>query len=58
METITMSRDDLYNLVREAVRDELSKIEEISTEEQLDIEDLYGKAPENKPINFDECVEL
>lgn len=34
------------------------KIKEISNEEQLEIEKLYGKYPENKPINLNECVEI
>lgn len=57
-DTITIGRDDLYNLIREAVRDELQDIEDVSDDEQLEIEKLYGKIPEDKPINFDECVEL
>ena len=57
-QTITINKEDLYNLVREAVRDELNEIEDISNQEQLEIENLYGKSPKSKTINFDECVEL
>lgn len=57
-DTIIINEDDLYNLVREAVRDELQKIEDVSDEEQLELETLYGNKPGNKSINYDECIEL
>lgn len=58
IDTITIGKDELYNLIREAIRDELQDIEDISNEEQIEIEKLYGKMPEDKPINLDKCIEL
>ncbi len=56
---ITIAKDDLYNLVKEAVREVLNEermdfflknISPVSKEEMEDIEDLYGK-PCPLPIN-------
>ena len=46
-EIINISKDDLYKLIREAIRDELHEIEEISQEEQLELERLHGKIPKH-----------
>jgi len=55
---IKISRDELYKLIRIAIRDELSKIKDVSNKEQLELESLHGKIPSSARINFDECVEL
>ena len=57
-DTITINRDDLYNLIREAVRDELNEIQTISDSEQAELDVLYGKKNPNSKINFDECIKL
>ena len=57
-ETITINRDDLYNLIREAVRDELNEIQIISDSEQAEVDVLYGEKKSNSKINFDECIKL
>ncbi len=48
----------IQELARDALRDKLYKIEEISDEEQREIQKLYGKSPKNKTIKLDECVRL
>jgi hypothetical protein len=55
---IKISREELYKLIRIAVRDEINEIKDISDEEQLELEKLHGKMPSNAPINFDESIEL
>jgi hypothetical protein len=57
---ITISKHDLYDLVRKAVSDELSGLGTISDLEQKEINELYGdiESNSNKNINFDECIEL
>ena len=39
---ITISKDELFNLIRKAVRAELNEIGYVSEEEQKEIEELYG----------------
>jgi hypothetical protein len=48
----------IQELTREALRDKLYKIDEISDEEQLELEKLHGKNPKKTKINLDECVRL
>ena len=52
-------KKELYTLVREAVRDELNKIDEVSDEEQKEIDKLYGKETLfGKKLDSKDCVEL
>ena len=55
---IKINKDELYKLIRVAVRDELNEIKDVSNEEQLELEKLHGKMPSNNSINFDECIKL
>jgi len=55
---ITISKDDLYKLIRVAIRDELNEIKDVSDNEQSELEKLHGKMPSNSQINLDECIEL
>lgn len=42
-DTITISKTELFDLIRKAIRTELNEIEKISYEEQEEIEKLHGK---------------
>lgn len=58
-DTITINKNELYNLVRKAISDELNQMEEISDSEQKEIEKIHGKLNTNsQKNNFDECIEL
>ena len=40
-ETITISKDELYQLIKKAVREELNEFEQISLSEQEELEKLH-----------------
>lgn len=42
-DSITISKSELFDLIRKAIRTELSEIEKISYNEQKEIETLHGK---------------
>lgn len=64
---ITINKDELYSLIKEAVREVLHEetidiflksMPYVSKEEMKDIETLYGKPPADKEIAYGETIEL
>ncbi len=64
---ITVDKDELYSLIKEAVREVLHEeaidfflksIPYVSKGEMEDIETLYGKPPVEKEVAYSETIEL
>lgn len=55
---INISRDDLYKLIREAVRDELNEVVNVSDEEQSELEHLYDESLTSKDYDKSSCIRL
>lgn len=57
-DSITINKEELFNLIKKAVREELHEIEYVSDEEQKELEQLHGKKVlfEDK-FNSEDCVE-
>ena len=57
-DSITINKEELFNLIKKAVREELHEIEYVSDEEQKELEQLHGKKVlfEDK-FNPEDCVE-
>ncbi|MDI6891223.1 MAG: hypothetical protein QMC83_09875 [Thermodesulfovibrionales bacterium] len=64
---ITINKDELYSLIKEAVREVLHEeaidfflknIPYVSKEEMEDIETLYGKPHAEKEIAYSETIEI
>lgn len=64
---ITINKDELYSLIKEAVREVLQEesiefflksIPYASKREMEDVETLYGKPPAEKEIAYSETIEL
>ncbi|MFW5704350.1 MAG: hypothetical protein ACOCXG_00775 [Nanoarchaeota archaeon] len=58
MESVTISKDDLYSLIRKAVREELNEYNEISASEQEELENLHGKRLFEEDYSKENCVRL
>ncbi len=56
--TINIDVDELNNLIRGIVREELNKIGEISIDEQKELEMLYGDSLEKDDYNKEDCIRL
>ena len=54
-ENITINKNELYDMIRNIIRNELLSIKEVSNEEQLEINNLHGDSP--KEFN-EEYVDL
>ncbi len=57
-DTINIDRNELSNLIRGIVREELNKIGEMSLDEQKELECLYGDSLEKDDYNKEDCVRL
>ncbi|MCH8520282.1 MAG: hypothetical protein LAT82_06025 [Nanoarchaeota archaeon] len=57
-EMITLNKDELYSLIRKAIRDELDSIEYVSDEEQKEIDDLYKDSLNTQNYNSKDCIRL
>lgn len=57
-EVITINKEELYQLIKRAVREELERIEEISDKEQEELDSIHGKVPQNKSIDSSNYAEL
>ncbi|MDA3855656.1 MAG: hypothetical protein PF569_05320 [Candidatus Woesearchaeota archaeon] len=55
---INISRDDLYKLIREAVRDELNEVVNVSDKEQLELEELYDESLNSEDYDKSNCIRL
>ncbi len=64
---VSIDKNDLYDLVKEAVREVLDEkryellvknIDPVSTEEMREIEGNYGKPSTKKEVVYDEIVEI
>ena len=64
---ITIDKDELYSLIKEAVREVLHEetlelflksIPVVSREEMEDIKELYGKPSADKEVAYSETVEI
>jgi hypothetical protein len=64
---ITIDKDELYSLIKEAVREVLHEetlelflksIPAVSREEMEDIKELYGKPSADKEVAYSETVEI
>ena len=60
METnaITIDKDELFTLIRKAVRVELNNIEDISDEEQKELEELHGDSLYKDDYNKKDFIKL
>ena len=58
MEAITISKDELYSLIRKAIREELNEIEYVSDEEQKELEILHGKELFKEDYSKKDCIRL
>lgn len=56
--TITIDKDELFSLIRKAVREELNEIEDISIEEQKKLEELHGDSLFDEEYNEKDFVRL
>lgn len=56
--TITIDKDELFSLIRKAVRVELNNIENISDEEQNELNKLYGNSLFDEDYNEKDFVKL
>lgn len=56
-DTITIDKEELFNLIRQAVRAELDEIGYVSEEEQKEIEELYGDSL-NSEFKSEDCIRL
>ena len=57
-ELITLNKSELNNLVRIIVKEEIKKINEVSQDEQIELENLYGSKLNSKNYNKNDCVRL
>lgn len=57
-ETITINKDELFDLIRKAVRAELDNIQYTSNEEQEEIDTLYKDSLDNDNYDPKNCVRL
>ena len=57
-ETITINKDELFDLIRKAVRIELDNVQYISNEEQEEIDTLYKDSLNNDNYDPKNCVRL
>lgn len=55
---IKISKDELFNLIREAVRAELNEFEYVSDEEQKEIDKIYGNSLNNDNYDPNDCIRL
>ena len=64
---ITINKDELYNLIKKAVREVLHEetlelflksIPTVSKEEMEDIKNLYGKPSADKEVAYSETLEI
>lgn len=64
---ITINKDELYNLIKKAVREVLHEetlelflksIPTVSKEEMEDIKKLYGKPSADKEVAYSETIEI
>ena len=57
-DSITISKEELFKLIKKAIREELHEIEFVSNEEQKELEQLHGKkALFEDDFNPKDCVE-
>lgn len=57
-DTINIDRNELSNLIRGIVREELNKVGDMSLDEQKELEHLYGDSLEKDDYNREDCVRL
>ncbi|MFP4401631.1 MAG: hypothetical protein ACLFPL_00205 [Candidatus Nanoarchaeia archaeon] len=57
-QTITINKDDLYNLIRKALRAELDDIQYVSNKEQEEIDALYKDSLQDEKYDSKHCVRL
>lgn len=57
-DTINIDRNELSNLIRGIVKEELNKIGEISLDEQKELEKLYGDSLQKNDYDRENCVRL
>ena len=57
-QTITINKDELFDLIRKAVRTELDNVQYISNEEQEEIDTLYKDSLNNDNYDPKNCVRL
>ena len=55
---VTLNKDELYTMIRTALREELNEYSQISLSEQEELQHLYGDSLTKSDYNKKNCIRL